>query len=575
MIDDANKSIKVENVQENNIEENVIRSKQKKLSNSNSTVVVKFDCNGGVYQKTLKSFEQVVESGSLLIEPDKTKMTKEFAFFDSWITKDGRKWNFEEDIVTEETSLIALWEIDYSEKIETFNTINEYFLTKYYKSTDWHLTEKKSMKDVSGNIPIEVRDDDNDGKHDEIDKLYFPKSDIDAAIEASGIASTYGGCGPIAMIGIMDYFARYRNYTSIMANPLNSNDRVNLAYDIFTYTKTYEIGFSLSEEPNENVNSNLSNINNDIELLSGGAKDTLTLPDDYVESFNLLMLEKYHLDQQIVAHNQGFGFISKKRKIDRIKQSIDEGLPVTIYAAQAGFGTFADHYVNAYEYEVWEGQDMFGNKISNTIFNTRTNWGEDEGQDYNCHMDADMLETMFTGVIYYTVKDKNQIIRPIDFAKDFVNDNGQGQYFYYEKTADITTADGFTFGTARLRCGYIENQYVVLSSKRKDVTEAYLTLNFDIAVKAINFDISQWGTVEGFANNNCSITLEIPDETGEYVPEMSFLPFGMSTDKDAPDNYYLEFSHPTNSFKFRVKYNDPSGDRNKGRIVIGDMNLFY
>lgn len=66
----------------------------------------------------------------------------------------------------------------------------------------------------------------------------FPSSDIETAVHTSGIESCYGGCGPIAMIGILDYFSRYRNYTSIMNDPTNSADRTQLAYDVFKATPT-------------------------------------------------------------------------------------------------------------------------------------------------------------------------------------------------------------------------------------------------------------------------------------------------------------------------------------------------
>lgn len=95
-------------------------------------------------------------------------------------------------------------------------------------STDWRMSSKRSMKDISGHLPIEVKGNDYD---------LYPTSDINTAIETSGIASDYGGCGPLAMIGVLDYFARYENYTSIMNNPKNSTDRIQLAYDGFKRQK--------------------------------------------------------------------------------------------------------------------------------------------------------------------------------------------------------------------------------------------------------------------------------------------------------------------------------------------------
>lgn len=402
---------------------------------------------------------------------------------------------------------------------------------------------------VTGNIPIEVKGEDSD---------LFPTSDIETAIQTSGIESSYGGCGPLAMIGVLDYFSRYMNYTSIMNNPTESFDRTRLAYDVFKTTKTYQTSFS--------------DKNQSISLFSDGGKSTTTFPGDYVSAFNKLMTDNYHLDKQIVAHSQGWFGISLSKKTRKIKECIDLGLPVTVYTHNAGDGDFGDHYCNIYEYQDWQGLDRNGNIINNVIFKVKANWGN--GQAYDYIMDAQILDRNFTGVIYYTVADKNQIIRPSDFAKDFVNANGQGQYFFYEKTADITTSDGFVFGTRRLRCGYIENEYVVLSANRSGAGRAFLELNFDLDVKAVNMDIALWKDLDAIGSKD-SIKMSYKDINGNWHELREFYTYELSSLREYPSNYYIEFPEITRGIKIEVTVTDPDGDRNKGRVVIGDMNLFY
>lgn len=455
------------------VESKVVNHNQvlKRQNNIAMTYDVVFDCNGGVYDSTIVSFQQTVIAGSLLNEPDTTKMARNNCTFSGWYTLNGTSWNFEEDTVNEDITLRAKWNWDDSYRLENWSSIDSYFSEKYYLSTGWRITSKKSVKDVSGHLPVEVKGSDTD---------LYPTSDIETAIETSGIASSYGGCGPLAMIGILDYFARYENYTSIMNNPQNSTDRIQLAYDVFTETNTIEMPKLKNEEAVLARESTST--------FSGGGKNTLTLPGDYVNAFNSLMSTKYNLNNQLSAHSQGWMLTSLSSKINKIKQSIDLGLPVTVYAGLAGSGDLGNHYVNVYEYQNWMGIDRDGKAINNVVFNVRVNWGW--GQSSPRYMDATMLSAAFSGVIYYEVKDNNQLIRPIDFSTDFVNENGQGQYFFYEKTADITTLDGFTFGTSRLRCGYIENQYLVLSANRSGAGLATLEMNFNINVKAMNFDIS-------------------------------------------------------------------------------------
>lgn len=58
----------------------------------------------------------------------------------------------------------------------------------------------------------------------------------------SGIISTYGGCGPLALIGMFDYLSRYRGYENLLPDTTKDNDRIQLATDVFSLTETTEIG---------------------------------------------------------------------------------------------------------------------------------------------------------------------------------------------------------------------------------------------------------------------------------------------------------------------------------------------
>ena len=230
------------------------------------------------------------------------------------------------------------------------------------------MTYSKSTIDVNGVAPIEIKGSDID---------LFPTSDIDTTRQTSGIESSYGGCGPLAMIGILDYFSRFRGYTSIIEDPTNSTDRVLLAYDVFTNTETIELPDILSSSNNLLVEEaeliGKEYLTEETTRSSSGNKQTFTWPSDYVDAFNTLM-DEYNLDEQIVAYNHGWGlFVSLNDKINRVKQSIDEGLPVTIYCGLGGNGSFGNHYVNVYEYQNWQGLDKNGNVVNNVIFKARLN----------------------------------------------------------------------------------------------------------------------------------------------------------------------------------------------------------
>ncbi len=509
---------------------------------NDSVCIVTFDCNGGKYEGVM-TFQQTISAGSFLSEPDSTRIKRSKCEFEGWYTTENEEWNFSNDVVNENIELRAKWKWDSSD-IVVHNTKKIYLDLKYYNST-WGTLP--SIKKSISNVPVEVNGPD------------FPEEDINTAISKSGIESSYGGCGPLAMIGVLDYFSRYLGYTSIINDPTNSANRITLAYHVFQNTETHQEWWN----SNSKAVSEIANT-----FASGDEKDTITTPDAYVKGFNILMEKYYNLDQQISASWIGNLFVSKTMKTNRIIKSIDKGIPATVYVSRGGPGELGNHYVNIYGYEKWQGIDRDGQEINQTFFYIKTNLSKTAV----CCMDADLLDTFFSGVIYYTVKDSNQLIRPSDFSKDFVNENGQGQYYFYDKTADITTANGFKVGTKRLRCGYIEDKYLVLSANRQGAGLAYLEMNFDINVKAFNFDISRWSSKEGVISH---IKLYYKDENGKWQELHDFSPVSVTTAKDYMDNYYMTFPVATNGIKFEVYSITANSETNKGRVVLGDMNLFY
>ena len=126
------------------------------------------------------------------------------------------------------------------------NTYNEYYWIK--DNVNSGLTS-----DVSNNIPIEMQSPD------------FPESDISSAIQIANVGNytSYGGCGPIAAMGVLDYFARYLGYNEIISDPTNSDKRIILATEVLTRTH-----FSIF----------------------GGVDNTLVWPWDYRSCFNSVFL---------------------------------------------------------------------------------------------------------------------------------------------------------------------------------------------------------------------------------------------------------------------------------------------
>ncbi len=405
-----------------------------------------------------------------------------------------------------------------------------------------------SIKEMSNEIPINIQ------------TSPFRESTVLRGLEMAKeedktLKSTYGGCGPIAAIGIFDYFSRTFGYSEIMEDPNNIDQQINLAKTVFLAMKTYEVG-------------------------KQGDKSTLTYPGDYVEGFKSV-LSKYGLTNKISIHSS-FGIVGGNRNelLEIIKEKIDQGTPVTMCngSLNGKKGLFAAHYVTVYKYDTWVGRNPeTGAREEHIVLGTRVNYNYYDNTYYASY---DILDEPLTGIFWYDVNYQNaQEIKASDFATAFVNSNGQGQYFNTENEAEITLSSGYKFNTTRLRCSYIENQYLVMSGIRKsnDASykgEAYLEFHMNDNIKMIEFDIGLWSNKEGFLNSeNETVTVECL-VNGKWVKRKVFKPSDLSVLKDSPLRHRVYLKEGT-AFRFVVNITPKASDRNKGRVILDNIRLYY
>lgn len=430
--------------------------------------------------------------------------------------------------------------LDFSKTIDYI----EPYLRANFSDYIWHQGDGCSTKMVSNEIPINMQG------------ALFPKSDVLEARDNAGVRSSYGGCGPIAMMGILDYFARYLGYSEIIDDPTNSGKRIRLAQDVLETVKTWEVG-------------------------AVGNKDTLTAPGDYVSAFNKL-IKNYGLENNIVANLNGSILLGghEDEYMAIIEEYISKGVPVTMYMGlNTGKGDFAEHYVNIYAYENWVGiSKKTGERVKKSFLKARlnfppgdTNWDEDK-----FFADSEILNNGMCGIIYYDVYyDNEKLVKASEFSSQFINvDTGQGQYFNIEKSASITSGGGYAFDTKRLRCSYIENQYLVLSANRENTGQAYLEFNLHNNIKGLNFDMSLWSSTEDLTDGG-SLSIQIPKvmKNGNiiWVNHIEYDIESLSVTKISPKNYNVLFPKYTSRFRFLLTKESPSGSRNKGRVVLENL----
>lgn len=414
------------------------------------------------------------------------------------------------------------------------------YLDDKYSDYTWELVEERTTADVSNAYPIDMKN-----------YSYFPTSDLNEAIALSGISSSYGGCAPIAMIGIGDYFARYLGYSQIMSDPTSSASRVAFATDVFEICKTWDFG----------------------------DKGTLMFPWDYQHGFNDLM-EEYNIDHIFSAtmHHQGIrGGRVKAFDFDLIiEENIKKGIPVTLMTGLIDnySGAYAKHTTNIFGYQKWVGIDKITGLVETRyLIMSRINRGDSYDTIY-LYDDALMEYTMTYLVTYDISYQSNKYIYASDFANAFVNESGGGQYFYYEKSATILTKQNYLFNTTRLRCSYIEDQYLVLSSNKTGVEYAHLTFYIMHNVNRLTFDAGLWSTFakEKFTDNDI-FKIQYYDGSN-WIDHIEINLKELSEDRDSLDTFIVLFNRKT-TFRFYLEHANPSADRNKGRVVLDNIVLSY
>lgn len=506
-----------------------------------------------------------INPGESLDKPEELDyIQKEYSEFDHWADSSGNFFNSSRAHFTS-TTFYAHWNTDYSNTINkilestTVNyvydetddypyqisipVLNDYYKNLYFKwlhggITNWQKNGSESNK-LEDTI-IEV------GGSSNIYSNFFPSDIIQEALEESSSASSYGGCGPIAMIGCLDYFARYKNYVSLEKKFHSPEDKIKLAKTVFDNTPTYEAGV--------------------------GNKQTLTWPWDYQIGFsnvvNALGLNSNYLEAK---YRESYDYT---KKISLIKEYIDKDIPVTGYGAWNGYGEITNHYFNIYSYETWTGLDAKGKTVSEIILGIRLNYGD--GFDSRIFINSKaLLNPNFTGVITYEADYDTEGIIDVDFEDEFTSDSSDELYNLSNVEEIVETRlSHYTFLTKRLRCGYVDGKYLVLSSRTMGGGDAYLEIDFGSELfKSMWFSAGIWSNreylhsyqqdyfrVEAEINNEWIVVSEIDIDQMKLKEEMS--------------NYLVEFGSPISKIRFWNHCENPAGVIDTGRIVLGAMQFF-
>lgn len=459
-----------------------------------------------------------------------------------------------------------------SEVLEEYE-VSSHLSKRFSQYTTWSKSSNTGyVADTYGGNPVEI---------DEYD-AYIQQAKANANITYNAI-----GCGPLSMVSQFDYLARYAGYLSISSNlessiqTSNAPARTSLATEIFENTDTIPadsfLGQLFGVDPNAGTFTFLGEvINSSREILENhylAIKKTETIVD---EEGNTSTRTYYDNDSMIIVNGDTVPNLSSfSTKINNLKDSIDNGMPVIWWTlGESKAGAFGNHFMNIFGYEYWIGTDELGNTKTHLMFILRYNWGINA-----IYMDSDVLDAVNGGFIFFEETHEKNLIMPSDY--DYAC-----QYFFDERTKIVTPTIGNNFTTKYLRAGYVNrydnsnttivDQQISLSSKRNNAGVAYIHYKFDKPVEWIYLQASWWSTAEGMIVDKALI--QYKDNLGNWVTQFDLqedVSGSLSSLIDYKSNIRCTFDNPITEFRIFVKCNNPIGDKNKGRLVIGALNVFF
>ncbi len=150
----------------------------------------------------------------------------------------------------------------------------------------------------------------------------------------------------------------------------------------------------------------------------------------------------------------------------------------------------------------------------------------------------------------------------------------QSQYFFYNKRVDFSQNELYVT-TNRLRTGYIEDEVVNLSPRRQGAGNAYFEISFNKPIKRLSVDLAWWSQYEYQTDGVARIFCK--DSFGNWI--LNFVDLhSLLLNTSRSNRSKFIFDLPTDDDYYGIKFflqNQAVGDRNKGRLSIGDLEIQY
>lgn len=193
------------------------------------------------------------------------------------------------------------------------------------------------------------------------------------------------------------------------------------------------------------------------------------------------------------------------------------------------------------------------------------------GVSVSTHGTSDVMEGTTMTLKGYNSRIEHQTctLNPADWGFD------QRYYFKNEGLKYSTlNFDDFIINTERLRCGYIEEEYINLSPNRFDAGDAYLELTFSEPIYEFSTNVSFWSANENlYSTQGDYAYVQYLNKNGDWETCIDLLANNIPTNRTNQKHFEYDFIEGTYGIKYVAHKENPNTTKNRGRISIGQTKF--
>lgn len=281
---------------------------------------------------------------------------------------------------------------------------------------------------------------------------------------------------------------------------------------------------------------------------------------DGMNTMNQVKLIKNYLEKQGISYklntSEGnLGDIWTQKAIGIIKEGIDNGRPVI--SNSSGHSTIAyaydDEYVWVHTGWGWTGATPWSTYQSGLFTNYSAGCIDLIYTGRQNHSDNYYCYNRNEYICPCSQKLTSSTITPVDFNFD--------QRYTEAEEFKVVRLEKMSLYTYRLRTGYIEEEYINISPKRKGAGEAYFECYFSNRVRNLSINLSYWQILDKLSKDNSTAILETYDGNN-WCFALDLIDANLSIDRNHQDEFSFSFIGKE-IHAFRIRTTAPAtGDRN-------------